>query len=73
MSLNTSRARLAGLSKELARSWHETEDHWRDQKRAEFSQTYMQMLFDSVENAELAIDNLEKVLKKVRSDCELDL
>ncbi|MDF1812847.1 MAG: hypothetical protein P1V20_11555 [Verrucomicrobiales bacterium] len=70
MSLQHNRARLAGLSKELNRSWQETQDQWRDQKRAEFEIAYMRPLFDSVENAVSAMEDLDKILKKLRQDCE---
>ncbi len=72
MSLQSNRNRLAGLSKELNRSWHETQDQWRDQKRGDFAEEYMQPLFDSIENAVAAMGDLDKVLRKIRSDCETD-
>lgn len=70
MSLQSNRSRVAGLSKELNRSWQETQDKWRDQKRNEFDETYMRPLFDSIENAVNAMDDLDKILKKIRKDCE---
>ena len=70
MSLNSNRSRIAGLSRELLRSWQETQEVWRDQKGREFDKVYMQPLFDAVENAGLAVDDLEKLLKKLRNDCE---
>jgi len=70
MSLHTSRARLSGLSKDLNHTWKETENQWRDQKRAEFDETYMRPLFDSIENAVVAMEDLDKILKKLREDCE---
>ena len=70
MSLQSNRSRLAGLSKELNRSWQETQDQWRDQKRTEFDEVYMRPLFDSIENAVNAMDDLDKILKKIRKDCE---
>jgi hypothetical protein len=70
MSLQSNRSRLSGLSKELSRSWQETQDHWRDQKRSEFDEAYMRPLFDTVENAVAAMEDLDKVLKKIRQDCE---
>ena len=70
MSLHSNRARLSGLSKELNRSWQETQTHWRDQKRNEFDETYIRPLFESIENAIVAMEDLDKVLKKIRQDCE---
>lgn len=71
MSLNNSRGRLVGTSRELLRSWQETQQYWHDRKAKEFDATYMQPLFDAVENASTAMDDLEKMLKKLRKDCEL--
>lgn len=70
MSLQTNKGRLIGLSRELMRSWQETQDVWRDQKSRDFDKTYMQPLFDAVDNAAVAMDDLEKVLQKLRKDCE---
>lgn len=70
MSLQSNRSRLAGLSKELNRSWQDTRDQWLDQKRSDFEGTYMLPLFDSVENAVAAMEDLDKILKKIRKDCE---
>lgn len=71
MSLQSNRSRLAGLSKELNRSWQDTRDQWLDQKRSEFEGTYLLPLFDSVENAVVAMEDLDKILKKIRKDCEI--
>ena len=72
MSLQSNRSRLAGLSKELNRSWQETQDFWRDQKRKEFDESYMRPLMDSIENAVAAMDDLDKILKRIRRDCDTD-
>ncbi|MDF1753463.1 MAG: hypothetical protein P1U89_11860 [Verrucomicrobiales bacterium] len=70
MSLQANRSRLAGLSKDLNRSWQETQDQWRDQKRNDFDEAYMRPLFESIENAVIAMEDLDKILKKIRQDCE---
>lgn len=71
MSLNNSRGRLVGISRELLRSWQETQEYWHDRKGKEFDKTYMQPLFDAVDNASSAMDDLDKLLQKLRKDCEL--
>ncbi len=71
MSLNNSRGRLVGISRELLKSWQETQQFWHDRKGKEFDSNYMQPLFDAVDNASSAMDDLEKLLKKLRKDCEL--
>lgn len=70
MALNNSKSRLNGISRELLKTWQETQELWRDQKCREFDTTTMQPLFDSVDHALAAMDDLDKVLHKLRSDCE---
>jgi len=71
MSLQASRTRLFGLSRELSRAWQDTLALWPDRKSREFDETYMQELFDSVDNAVAAMEDLDKVLKKLHDDCEI--
>lgn len=71
MSLNNSRGRLVGISRELMKEWQATQEVWRDRKGREFDRDYMQPLFDAVDNAAVAIDDLEKLLRKLRDDCEI--
>lgn len=70
MSLSASKTRLAGLTKELSVNWREAKESWRDAKAQEFEQNYLQELFDSVDAAVGVMDQLDKVLKKIRTDCE---
>lgn len=72
MSLNNSRGRLVGLSRELLKEWRTTEEVWRDRKRHEFDRDYMQPLFDAVDTAAVAIEDLDKLLRKLRDDCETE-
>ena len=71
MSLNHSKGRLTGLSRDLLRIWQETQESWRDQKGWEFDSAYMQPMFDAVDHATTAIEDLDKVLKKLKDDCEI--
>ena len=70
MSLSNSRNRLMGVSKELRKQWQDTQEVWNDRKCNEFQEQYMQPLFDAVDNAAVAMQDLEKILKKLRNDCE---
>lgn len=70
MSLSASKIRLAAITKELSVNWRETKESWRDAKAQEFEQNYLQELFDSVDAAVGVMDQLDKVLKKIRTDCE---
>jgi len=62
--------RLLGLAKELGADWAEVKDHWGDAKSLEFEKRFIEELMTGVSAAMTNIDALEKVLKKVREDCE---
>jgi hypothetical protein len=70
MSLSGSKSRLAAITKELSLQWSDTKNHWRDAKALEFERRYLQELFVSLDRTMTAIEKLDDVLKKVRSDCE---
>lgn len=72
MALQNTKGRLLGISRELLRNWQDTQELWRDQKGREFDQTYMQPLFDAADNAVAAMENLDKILAKLRNDCEIE-
>lgn len=70
MSMNSSKARLAALTKDIAGRWAQTRESWRDAKCREFDEHYMEQLVSSVNVALTNIDTLERVINKIRSDCE---
>lgn len=70
MSLNSSRASLGAITKQLAKEWQETKFHWNDSKAQEFEKKYIEELFSSVDTALAVIDQLDKVTTKIRKDCE---
>ena len=72
MSLHQPKARLAGVSKEFRRKWLDLKDDWRDSKCREFEEKYLVELFDGVDNAVSAIEDLDKILKKLRDDCDVE-
>ena len=45
MSLNASKSRLDGITKELSIQWEQAKNYWRDQKSAEFEKKYLNELF----------------------------
>lgn len=71
MSLNHSKGRLVGLSRELLRNWQSTQETWQDAKSREFDSHYMQPMFDAVDHAAAAIDELDKIIQRLRQDCEI--
>lgn len=70
MSLSSQKARLASLTKEISIQWDQTKDHWKDAKAADFEHKYMQELIVSADAAMEVIDQLEKLINKIKTDCE---
>ncbi len=68
--MNASGARLEGVTKELRAHWAETRTHWRDAKAEEFEKQYLEELFDSVEKTVNVIDQLDKLIERIKKDCE---
>ena len=62
--------RLAGITKELRAQWQDTKSYWKDAKSLEFELRYMEELLASVDRAVTVIEQLDKLITKVRSDCE---
>lgn len=68
--MNASGSRLAAVTKELWLQWQQTRDFWRDAKSLEFQHKYLQELMSSVDKTVTVIDQLDKLMNKIRSDCE---
>lgn len=70
MSLLANKSRLLAITKDLSVQWEQTKETWRDMKCREFEDKYLKDLFASVDAAARVLDELDKVLGKIRSDCE---
>ena len=70
MSLSAKRTRLSSVTKELALDWAQTKESWKDAKSREFEQKYLQELFGGVDSAITVLDELDRVLTKIKTDCE---
>lgn len=70
MNVNASKGRLVGLTREISVQWEETRNHWRDAKSEEFDRRFMNQLDHHVSRAVAVVDQLDEILRKVRSDCE---
>jgi len=62
--------RLTGLTKELRAEWDNTKQYWNDAKSAEFEKRFLDELLTGVNQAVNNIETLERILKKIRDDCE---
>ena len=70
MSVQNNGTRLSLITKELSMKWQETREYWQDSKSEEFNRNYMAELQSSVDAAVTVIEKLDKLLNKIRSDCE---
>ncbi len=69
MNVNSYKARLVSITKELSAQWEQTREYWRDSKAREFEQHYLADLISSVDRASTVIDEMEKVFAKLKKDC----
>ncbi len=70
MSLAANKTRLTSVTQELFNRWRETQQYWRDNKAIEFERLYMEELNASVNAASGVIDQLDKIIAKIKKDCE---
>jgi len=68
--MHASGSRLEALTKELRVQWLQTKDHWADAKCQEFEQRYLQELFATVDKTVSAIEQIDKLVGRIRKDCE---
>ena len=62
--------KLAAITKELSYQWQQTKEYWNDAKSQEFEQKYIEELLSGVDRAVAVIDELDKLVSKIRNDCE---
>jgi hypothetical protein len=62
--------RLSGLTKELRTQWQDTKSYWKDAKSLEFERRYMEELLATVDRTVTVIEQLDKLITKIRKDCE---
>ena len=70
MSLSAAKARLDALTRDLVARWKLTRESWRDARSLDFEQKYMDELVSGVNKATVQIQELEKLLLRIRNDCE---
>lgn len=62
--------RLVALTKELRAEWEQTKQFWNDAKSAEFEKRYLDDLFAAVNQSVTNIDSLERILSRIRDECQ---
>jgi hypothetical protein len=70
MSLSGHKSRLVGLTRDISLEWAETKNYWQDAKSEEFDRRFMNELSAQVNRTMVVLEQLDELLKKVRSDCE---
>ena len=70
MSIKASASSLGQCVQDLMVSWNQTRSSWRDAKSLEFERTYLEKLPDHISRANSMIEELDMLLRKVRTDCE---
>ena len=70
MSLSAAKARLDALTRDLVARWKLTRESWSDARSLDFEQKYMDELVSGVNKATVQIQELEKLLLRIRNDCE---
>ena len=68
--MNSSGSRLSAITKELSRQWQQTKEYWQDAKSQEFERKYLEDLLASVDKTVTVIEQLDKLVMKIRKDCE---
>lgn len=68
--MSASQNRLVGLTNELRAEWEQTKHYWNDAKSREFEQRFLTELLSGVNQTINNIESIERVLAKIRSDCE---
>ena len=68
--MNANASRLDGITRDLWNQWLLTTEHWQDAKSQEFQQKYLEELVAGVNKSVGVIEQLDKVITKIKRDCE---
>ncbi len=68
--MNAAGSRLEALTKELRVQWQQTKVSWNDAKALEFEQKFLVELFSTVDKTVGVIEQIDKLMSKIRKDCE---
>jgi hypothetical protein len=68
--MNANGSRLEAITRELWVQWQQTRQSWADDKSREFEQKYLQELVQSVEKSVAVIEQLDKLITRIKRDCE---
>lgn len=69
-SAKGSASNLAQALKDLSVQWTQVNAYWRDVKSRQFEKNYIEPLPDHAARAMAVMEEIDLLLRKVRSDCE---
>jgi hypothetical protein len=70
MTISSNGKLLLAATRELMLKWNDTKESWQDMKNREFEQKYLNDLLTAADRAGAVFDDLNKLMEKVRSECE---
>lgn len=70
MNVSSNGKVISAATHELSTRWTELENAWRDVKAREFEERFLTNLVSSVERATPVFDQLQRLLNKIREECE---
>ena len=62
--------KLMAITRQLSAQWQQTKESWQDAKCREFERQYIDELLSSVDKAVSVMEQLDKLVSRIRSDCE---
>ena len=68
--MSASGQRIGALTKDLMNRWRQTKESWRDDKADEFERNFLIELQTSVDKSLHVMEQLDKLLAKIRHECE---
>lgn len=63
-------SKLMAITRQLSGQWQQTKEYWQDAKSQEFERQYLEELWAGVDKAVTVMEQLDKLISKVRNDCE---
>ena len=70
MNISANGKVILNATRELARKWEQTQQHWKDAKSREFEREYLADLFSDVEKAMPILEDLDRLIAAVRRQGE---
>jgi len=63
-------SKLTALTRQLSGQWQQTKESWQDAKTQEFQRQFIDELMAGVDKTVTVMEQVDKLIAKVRHDCE---